>query len=144
MVREIEEEFETTVAGADSKFAILQVCAAVCCSVLQCAAVCCSVLPCVAVCCSAGADSKFAILQVCDAVCCSVLQCVAVPVLIPSLPFFRCRMCVCHYNTLHHISNSSKHYNTLHHTTSRLPFFRVFRGLQGVAGCCRVLQGAAG
>ena len=31
---------------------VVQLCAAVCCSVLQCAAVCCSVLQCAAVCCS--------------------------------------------------------------------------------------------
>ena len=48
---------------------VIQVCVAVCCSVLQRVAVCCSVLQCVAVFCS--------MLQY-GAVCCSVLQCFAV------------------------------------------------------------------
>jgi len=67
----------------------LQVCVAVCCSVLQYFAVCCNVLQCVAVCCSVlplysvrqiqlmlSPLCRFVLRRV--AVCCSVLQCVAV------------------------------------------------------------------
>ena len=63
---------------------VLQVCVAVCCSVLQCVAVCCSVLQCgvlqcVAVWCVAVCRVvlQCVVLQ-CVVVCCGVLQCVAV------------------------------------------------------------------
>jgi len=59
----------------------VEVCVAVCCSVLQCVAVCCSVLQCVLqradVLLCVAATMLRCVLQ-CVAVCCSVLQCVAV------------------------------------------------------------------
>jgi len=99
-------------------------CVAVCCSVLQCVAVCCSVLQqpvtmtqCVAVCCS--------VLQ-CAAVCCSVLQCVAAARdqdMCPSVPQCNTRV--------EHLPLPFRHLFWV---------CRVTNVLQGVAGCCNVLQ----
>jgi len=61
---------------------VMQMCVAVCCSVLQCVAACCSVLQCVAARhlgdYSVIAPRRILVQVMCVAVCCSVLQCVAV------------------------------------------------------------------
>ena len=90
----------------------------------QCAAVCCSVLQCVAA--ARDHDSMCRSVLQCAAVCCSVLQCVAAARdqdMCPSVPQCNTRV--------EHLPLPFRHLFWV---------CRVTNVLQGVAGCCNVLQ----